>query len=307
MNTVNVKMGLSGRFKLETFKNGVKTKSTGWFNNLITDQGKDFFGVGNQYNHINYCRVGTGNTAPAVSDTNLVSHVAGALRDAGSDTTGNSGSSPWYTYIQRVYVFPAGFVGASSVNLAEIGTGTASSDGANLFSRALILDGVGNPTTLTVDTDEELRVTYELRMYPLETDISSSIIDSGTSVNHSYTLRACEVDQSNNWVPLGMTTSGTTGSVATDGAIGAIDGSPTGSGDIPTGVTVANYTNGNYYRDFTYTWGSGDGNFATGISAMKLFTNGKTSWQVGFSPAINKDNTQETSLTLRVSWDRATI
>lgn len=236
-----------------------------------------------------------------------MSHVSGAFRDASQDVTGNSGSTPWYTFIKRTYSFSAGFVGGSAVNLAEIGTGTADSDGANLFSRALILDGSGNPTTLQVDTDEELRVTYELRMYPSETDVSSSILDSGTSVNHSYTLRASNVGDSSEWRPEGFASSNTNASFAYDGSIGAITGSPTGTAASSSSVSVSSYSNGNYYRDFIYTWGSGDGNFASGISAMVLRTNGRTRWQVGFSPAISKDNTQETSMTLRVSWSRATI
>ena len=65
-----------------------------------------------------------------------------------------------------------------------------------LFSRALIRDGAGNPTTLTVTAIDILTVTYQLRLYRPTTDIVSTVCSTAVytmlvaqAVGAVYTLR----------------------------------------------------------------------------------------------------------------------
>ena len=60
--------------------------------------------------------------------------------------------------------------------------------------RALILDGGGSPTTLTILSDETLDVTYTIRVYPPTTDVTGSITLDG--VSYGYTIRPCNVSTS---------------------------------------------------------------------------------------------------------------
>jgi hypothetical protein len=71
---INTKVALSGEYRLVIKRNGEEI-DTGWFKNLILNQGLDQLGTdGNVL--VGYARVGTGTTAPAVTDTVLQAQVA---------------------------------------------------------------------------------------------------------------------------------------------------------------------------------------------------------------------------------------
>jgi len=178
---IELKSKLVGFYQIEVLKADGSVKTlTPWFPNLITNGGLDRCAVNTDY--LNYCLVGTGNTAPAYTDTQLVTFV----NSTGSVTSNATAPtvSPYYASIIRTYTFGEG---VAAGNLSEVGIGWSSAN-TSLFSRALIVDNVGIPITITVLSDEFLIVRYELRRYVPEIDTSSVITIS--SVSYTFTGRA---------------------------------------------------------------------------------------------------------------------
>ena len=181
-------IGLSGSYEL-TIRNqeGEITKQLA-FENLILDQGLDSIGTESYpfTSDLVRCKLGTGSVAPAVTDTALSGTASGFSRDAsGANVTGNITTPPYWSECSYAMTFP---IGALSGNYTEIGL---YSHAGTLFSRALIKDSGGNPTTLTILATEELHVVYKLRMYPPMTDTTGtfSMTYNGTPTTYNYTIR----------------------------------------------------------------------------------------------------------------------
>jgi len=298
-------VGVRGRYKLTVRGGDMRVRrESPWIDNLITNIGLDSLAPGAS---ITTCVVGTGSTAPNVTDTALVSQVASTTTTQASSTQTDN-NSPYGIMKTVVKRFAQG---AAAGNLAEVGIGPAADA---LFSRALIVDEEGNPTTLSVQSDEVLDVTYQLIAYPPLSDVEDTVAITGSG-DHDIVFRAASVGSSTWWRfntgsgvfnVTGVASSG----AAYEGAIGAITGSPSGLSNDAGSVEVASYSPGSYQRDITWVWGLNNGNFAGGIGAVRtdLRTNvGDTSrltFQCGFSPAIAKDASKTLALTFRYSWGR---
>lgn len=307
---IEVMHAVEGRFKVGVIRSdGAYEDRTGWFKNLIVDVGLDLLGAGTAQSATGYCGAGSGSTAPASGQTSLVAPI-GARSAVGTAVKTTSGGTPvWYQSLTRVYTFA---IGAVVGNVAELATFTASSGGV-MFSRALVKDSGGSPTTISVAADEQLVVTYELRKYSPSADVTGtvSITVDGTPTNYDYTLRAANVNQASQtyWDPAsGM--GNVTAEVAYNRAyetqtLGAVTSQPTGTAAGASTVTVAPYTSGNFYRNVTLAWSISDGNFASGIGSCAFATMTSTpGYQISFTPKLPKNNTKTLSLTFRVSWAR---
>lgn len=300
MNMLTYPSTIKGFFKIEAVKpDGSRRVLADWFPNLVTDNGLDL--VGSSSSWMSTCVVGSGNTAPANSDTQLVSLV-GSTTNVVTSTQGTAVGSPYYGFTTNTYRFAAG---VATGNLTEVGVGATST---NLFSRALILDGIGNPTTITVLSVEALDVTYQLRNYAPLVDVTGNITIS--AVVYAYQIRAANVTGSQwNMVGFGFAdTAGLSSMTVFDGALGAITSSPSGS-SASGGIAANNaYSTGTHRVDGTFTMGLTVGNLGTGISAA-LITTGAIygqfgGYQISFTPAIPKDNTKVLTLGFRQSWAR---
>lgn len=304
-----------GFYKLEAvkIKDGFEYSRrplTGWFPNLITNQGLDRMATNVDY--LSYCQVGSGNTTPANSNIGLVNRIAGTA--VTSATHGVNSTSPYYPWYRKVYRFAAG---VAAGNLSEVGIGWLAT-GNNLFSRALILDVNSNPTTITVLSDEYLDVTYELRFYPLETDVTGNITLAGNiGGTYSYTLRRALIttiqrqnNQLNNIYPPSMNNAGYNAAynydynIAYSGSIGAINSIPSGTAVTTSGYsTVSTYSAGTYSLDLTLSMGPTEGNVSGGIKSIK-FLFGFNQHQIEFGTAIPKTNQDSLSLVFRHVWAR---
>lgn len=179
-------LGMEGRYRLTT-----KRRDTGWFNNLITDAGLyniAYFGKQSTSPFIqNYMMVGTGNTAPQVTDISLQNQIA-SMYYSGIQTlyVPAAGSVPPYWSTIFTYVFPTG---AAAGNLSEVGVCPMPiGNGYNISSRALVVDADGNPTTITVLSDEVLTATYELRCYLDTSDHAFNFNFNGSPLTGVYRL-----------------------------------------------------------------------------------------------------------------------
>lgn len=297
---------VAGFFTIELFKAdkdgkeipGTRRQPVPTFQNLITNGGMNRYGEFTDY--LNNCQVGSGSTPPNVNDSTLVSRIAGVVFLAGSITSTVQSTAPYYAANTRTYQFAAGI---ATGNLSEVGVGWLTT--AGLFSRALIVDGAGTPTTITVLADEILQVTYQLRYYAPVADASGTVTLGGVAIN--WISRACNVTNSSNWaVGVSAALAPVSNQVAYAGAIGAVTGQPAGSVYAATTIADAAYSAGTFTRAGDISWGLAAGNFSGGITAIKT-KHGAGAYQYGFTPAIMKDSTQTLSLTFSHSWARKTL
>lgn len=295
---VESKFGMRGIITANVFKDGKLIRSR-QFNNLITDTGLNRYGSINSRSLIGTCRVGTGTTTPAFTDTDLVAQVATASYGPSTNTTAQDGTD-WYVETNVKFTFA---VGAINANLTEVGIG--GSGAGQLFSRALFVNGSNVPTAFPVASDEQLEVTYALRIYPPMVDGGGSVSISGTP--YTYVSRGCAVNNSNFWAA--FNTSGdlvmplflTSYPQGFSGSIAAITAIPSGTQYNPTSVSNAAYVNGSLQREGTLTYGpsSFNGNLRT-----QVFRTSTGAIQVDYGANITKSNLFTLILPARMSWAR---
>jgi hypothetical protein len=309
---------VAGEFRMRVHRpDGRCRLDTGWFPNLITDLGLNAPGASTNYSAIS---VGTGNTAPAVTDTTLVARVATATTDNGSGYTSNNGTpgtADWYTSYLLALRFGQG---AAAGNLAEIGV-TLSATPFSTYSRALILDSSGNPTTITVLSDEFLDVSYNHRWYASSVDDVADTITVTGSGDHDIVIRPCEMDGGSNlWRPEWGWGTGTQSQLrsAYNGAIGSVTGRPAGTAGAASSGANSSYVSDSYQRAFSCTWNLTSGNLAGGISAFGIaFGSGRVSpgsggsaaaaYQFSVDPVINKTASQILTMNFTHAWARRTL
>lgn len=312
------RIGVSGYYKAELIRGG-KVIGTWEGENLITNAGLDAivpFSGTSVLSMLSHMAVGTNSTAPANTDTALGAEISPSSSNRtnanGSiaDVTG-AGASNAYLYLRRVRLFTET---QGNGNLTELGWFTAST-GGTMFSRMLFKDGGGTPTTITKTSSDQLRVTYEYRIYP-PADIVSTVTIS--AVSYDYRMRAVTLITNGGW-PVVNTGTGAMGGNITEATCGAqesntapsatTDVSPgyNGTNTARTSFTAASYTNGTFLRDATIVWDPGIANFATGIGAilLSLSSNGRAAFWLGFTTTkLPKDNTKRLTLNVRYTWGR---
>lgn len=314
---IEIKSALEGIIKLEIIKeDGTLKEAEGLnkpFYNLITDAGLNSLGGGYQLSGggggaFRYCRVGTSSTPPTVSDTTLGAQTG---RASPTGTTTNSvqyTTTPYYSQHQAVYTFA---VGAVSGNLTEIGFFTDSS-GGTMWSRALIKDSGGKPTTLTLLAKEQLKVTYTvIRYIPTSLTGSFTLNTNGTPSTINYNIIPANISSTlSSW---------TAGKVICDlgeiiyayegTTLGSITSSPSGTA-LEAAITVSSYTLGSFVSNLTVNVSAVNYNFTTGIGSLAFFNSqlgtSYTGYQCSFSQKILKTSSQTLTISIRLSWGRTT-
>lgn len=309
---LNISLGVAGKYKLVANKHNAdgsvcsSRDLTGWFDNLITNLGLNTIGNGSSGYIFAYGAVGTGNTAPANSDTQLQAQAAYTSNEV-AITHGAASSSPYYRYVRVTYRFNPG---EATGNFSEVGVGNLNGSIVATFSRSLIRDSGGNPTTVTVAADESLDVIYEFRIYYKETDTVANITVNGTSytlrvrpyritsaLNSAGYMRSVNALNSPFTEYIGIAYTGTQPDMVSD---------PSGTylGGSATPTTWAAYTAGNYYRDSTGTYGisSAEAKGSIGVIVPTSYT--AQQYSIGFTPAITKAEEQRLQVTVRTSWTR---
>lgn len=294
-NEIGMIIRPQGYFTISTDKRGKLAE----FPNLITNSGLDLLVV---TGFMSKCFVGTGNVAPTVNDTQM-----GVFKAESSEIFSSvyncATSAPYYAFLRNTYRFSAG---TASGNLSEVGIGKSASGTRTLFSRELIKDSFGNPTTITLLSDEVLEVVYELRHYIPDTDVTGSITFTGNLAGtYAYTIRPMAVTNSSIWNAGNRNYS--TGGFATASAyassIVSITSVLTGTSFPSDGIVIPVYVSGTYSAQFTYKWSLNMGNVPGGIRSVS-FAMGIGDYQIEFNPPIPKTNTDTLQLTFAYSWAR---
>lgn len=304
----------AGQFKFTKVNDtGVVTGETEWIPNLITNFYLDYVCSANSRNFENgsFLAVGSGNTAPAATDVALVSQIGSRTNNTtGAAILANSGSPLYYSSWTKTWEFP---LGAIVGNVAEVGVFTSAS-GSNAFTRALVRDGAGNPTTFSVLSNETLFVTYEVRFYPNLSDVSGTI--SISSVSYDYTMRASRADgATGNGLSSnvrGHSANGNAAAAYSTQTLPAVTASPAGTSFGTTSYSYDTYTSGTFTFRETLTWGPTEGNISGGIGLITFGKNSATStsvnggWNMSFNPKIPKLNTHTLTLTFDITYGRHT-
>lgn len=310
---IKLQTSMAGRFKLEKYKADrdgnpiAETKEVvaDWFDNLILDQGLNRLGSSTLSSSTGTIQVGSGGSAPEASDAGLDAFIAASSSSQGQVDGVQVSDEPYYLFRRVTRRFSAG---SAAGNLSEVGAGWGSSAVGNLFSRALIVDSQGSPTTITVLSDEVLDVTYEIRVYPDSTDSVGTIELEGELFD--YTARAWDIDSIYSAEQWSFSRSGVSSAGfarAYDGGIGGILTGPSGANDDPSSRTNGSYSQGSMVGSASYTWGLNRGNIG-GIRSVRLPV-GWSVWQIEFSSQVDgspipKDDTKELTLTVSHSWAR---
>ena len=308
-----IKCGVAGLFMLEAVNKDTGERRTlaPWFPNLITDAGLNRMGTSGVLDN---CVVGSGSNPPAVGDTTLQSQVAITTTKPTANLHRAQSTAPYYGSVTNVYRFGEG---VAAGNLSEVGIGWT----GGLFSRSLIKDGLGNPTTITVLANEYLDVTYEIRTYPPTTDTNFQVV-SAQGVTHNCVARASRVTDPNYWPSNNVNdgsafntaarayTVGGGGSLLSNGTLGPITSSIQNTTQSVNGVsftlTNQSYADLSFERYATLTVLPQNGNLTGGISAARVsFSIGE--FQYSFDPPIAKTNIQTLTLNVKVSWARKVI
>lgn len=300
---IELKSEVAGYYKIEAVKpDGTKRVLADWFPNLITDLGLNRMGTRASYSQLLVnCYLGSGNTPPAVTDIQLA-NLVGSNAVPDSYSYGCASVEPYHTYISLKWRFNPG---VADGNLSEVGVGETST---LLFSRALILDGSGVPTTITVLPDEYIDVYYRLNYYAPTADVIGTVDISG--VTYDYISRAANVTSSYSftegsyygWGPLdgSMITAPARTPSVTGNDIVAITSVPA---SLASGSQSSTYIDGSLQSDTVVSFGLTQGNITGGIRSLVL-RKGWGSYQIQFTPNIPKDAYKTLSLTLRHSWTR---
>jgi hypothetical protein len=329
--------GLVGYFEVELIH-----KPTGLlkqklrFKNLITDAGLNAIGNGTfgTYNETfgldiigsqAYVGVGSDSTTPSVTDTQLYAQVGSRTQSRGSPTIamqwGNDTNYD-YTWRKTTKVF---FPGEATGNLTEVGIFRESSGGV-MFARQLFRDSFGNPTTIVKTADDELRITYEFRLYTMKTEsVTTSTIKSTST---TCTTRGYDIDAASRWVA--NTNDEVNGLINAIGGWGSntgtayqglfssnvmpnITASQTGTQTNASSVGWSGYTTNTYYRDVTIIWNPGLGNLTVGsiiwggtyvVAGGGASANTSAPFITTFSPAFTKTDLERLTFVGRSSFGR---
>lgn len=161
-----------GKYRLEVTNTETgEYLDTGFVKNVFLDK---FFSLSSAADTRFICRVvfGSGTNTPQKTDTGLQSLISGSGLDnkgvlAKRERTGNI-----FKYTQRVSF--EGAKGAVTGNVSELGL-SFSYDNTGLFTRALVKDSQGNPTTISLGANDIIKLTYDVGF---TVDLSTSLMDT---------------------------------------------------------------------------------------------------------------------------------
>jgi hypothetical protein len=318
-----LKIGLGGRFRLEAIQKDGSKRFLGEFNNMVLNSGLDQIGnevntISSNNHHLRAVYVGTGNSVPAPTQTKLDNPIARQAISNNFGTVTHSSEVPPYNEWSALYTFAFGAVVG---NIAEIGVGpnNLTLTTAVLFSRALILDGGGLPTTITVTAAEALSVTFFHRIYPPTGTVTGTVTVGG--INYDYQMRAAFISgsggpQSQTWLSYADGSQGVigpfVGSFYPTQTLGPITGGPTpptGVDHVQTSGTLVTwensvYNNGDFFRDGIGKIGLNFGNIAGGWGSC-VFNHTIGCFQIAWTPTkIPKTALKQYTFTYRYTWGR---
>lgn len=295
---ISSKVEVGAQFRLITHKGDPSnpTKETPFFKNLVLNSGLARLSVGSAIGRV--C-VGSGNSIPVVTQTSLDNFIASTTLTQGADTFGGQGSTnPIYYWARRTYRFREG---VAAGNLSEIGIGWGDVD---LFNRALIKDTNGNPTTITVLSDEYLDVVVELRVYPTNFYGSFDLKNKLGDIVSTHSVSGSPFFGSGNSFALGKITpdprflvySGIKQDPLTVEPLGYAGDTTSSISSYPTPTSVKQVSK--------FTLNQANSSHKSFVARYVNFLSGSSSFKWEITPPISKNNTLEITYEFTLTWGR---
>lgn len=298
---VQINNSVGARFKLVARKASTEeiTRETEWFKNIVLDTGLNQMSVGTWIDRV---RVGSGNSTPIASQTQLDNTIASTttVQTSGSITKQTT-TSPYYVAAKITYRFAEG---VAAGNISEVGCGWGA--GLALWNRALVKDLNGNPTTITVLSDEFLDVIVEVRYYPTQSFSGNfNLLNKVGEIVGSHTYTGLPEFAETNIVPFSKLNgvrvdlySGVMNSITTppSGSLGYSTTTPTYPSPKTLTCTTSfplNTANGSI-KTIRQTF--------TTISTTTSYAGSAYKFEI--DPPIVKTNLMVLSFTFSISWDR---
>lgn len=292
---------IGARFKLIARKanNDSIARESEWFNNIVLDTGLARMSVGTW---IDRCCVGTGNSTPIATQTALDNFLASTTTLHASTGARQVTTVPYYYSAIVTWRFGEG---VAAGNLSEVGLGW---NNTNLWNRALIRDANGNPTTMTILSDEYLDVISEIRVYPQQ-NLSGSfnLLDKTGAVISAHTYIGLPCVFGNGWFNANKVTMGL-GSWFY-GYTGGIGSTVT---EEPSGLLIINNNPSLMYPTPASVRGVATLGLTSGIGAARslsmraitIMGGSEHGYKLQIDPPITKTNTQIMTYTFEMSWGR---
>jgi len=310
--TINQKSLISCYFQVEKFKaDGTITYKGPKFHNTILDVGLDLFANDDLYRIIRYCNVGSGSSTPVQGQSGLDSFVA-SVEDSEENIYSVShhttNTDPLHYGKEETREFS---IGTCTGNLTEVGLSKESN--SDYFNRQLFRDVSDNPITITVASDEGLRVTFDIKVYtimergvsyPGSFDLDGVSQSFNQVINHEVFNEYNDSDYSA--VPhrylsgdsvIGWIDDGSTTYIASEGSTGTVCDT----------YTPDAYLSGNFYRDTPLIWSPNT--YVGDFSRIMIGYDGSGDKEAVLSTflldsAITLLDTEELTINLRRSWGR---
>lgn len=302
---------MSGRYNVLLYRDGALHKDCGWSENLILDSGLDYL-FSTTVNLMGRAEVGTGTTVAVVTQTQLTASLGSGPPTGvpAAITAVNAGTPTFASKLTYSFTFTQG---AIIGNITEVGVGPAGA-GA-LFSRALIVGVGGTPISVAVASIDQVIVLYELTVTPILTDTTGTIVFNGVST--TYVARAYDVNNFGTF-PYSLFSGfisprarllevygGTAAaSSATLVALTSVSGmTPLTTVNASTATTNSTYTPGSFSTTTQVVWNNTAAN--ENIGGVNLQNTGSNKYQISFSPAIAKTDTQALTINFTTTVVRA--
>lgn len=197
-------VGIAGEVRCVVTKaDGTVRLDTGFQKNLILNQGLDFFGGGKGSNLFARCAIGSGNSAPTSTQTQLDAFIATATGTLYGNKYGyvDDGSGLYKTNV----VYKYRFEGLGNINIGEMGLVSNGSTSTNYYlgTRAQAKDGSGLPTTISLNTGETLDIYYKVWQVfsTADTTYTINVLDDiGGSVPYKVICRLAKVGDRDSYI-----------------------------------------------------------------------------------------------------------
>ena len=277
--------GVKGRYKLQRreaipdgqggFVAGEVIEETPWSDNLLTSYyfNTIAFAQGNYY--ARGCVVGTGSGAVAESNTGLTTYLAATTQTLNPSQVNQFSTSPRYCQQTCTYRFNPGTATGNISEMAMVVVNSGITSATPIISRALVVDGVGTPTAITVLSDEYLDVIWQYTIYVPEDQTGDvTFIIDGVNIVYNYTIRACYMNTASRWgyassnlpmVSINLATGPYGCYASTQSTLSAYNSSPSSAGVCNT-VVNQTWVAGSRACTKRITWG-----LATANAALRSF------------------------------------
>jgi len=309
---------LAGRYRISAVSRcGVRRLLMDWTRNTILDGGLDMVAASSTW--LDCVHVGTsGDAVDPAEQTTLIEPVAATANRVAANSAAAS-IPPYRGYSQITWRFAVGDVVGV---IRELGVGPSTTLGSPLFSRTLVRDITGAPSSVRVLADEALEVQYELSVFAPEVDVIGTALIDG--VGRGFKARAMLASTPMHWAPYraasyassgqgvrGIFTSSSAAS-AHSGAIGAATSSPAGSSAAASTVIPKAYVAGSHASSARFEWDFNAANYVDGIRSLSWRMSSGTgsggnslgAFQLEFDEPIMKVDTIAFAMELGIAWGR---